>query len=298
MTYQPCSLALGGGGLKGAAHVGVLKVFEEEGFPINCIAGTSVGAFVGALYAIGYTADDLIELLYQYSEKPPINFQVSPIKVFFILINSIFKRAKTNRKTSKNGLIDGGDFTKILRGLFKNKGFEDLHVPLLITAVDLQNGRLQVFTDRKMVRKLQGIHDLDLYSDVDLVTAVRASTAIPGIFTPVYYQNKVLVDGEVKNAVPADLLRMAGNKRIVAVDLTFTNQNSEQLEDVISVLLQTIDVMCAEVADLVIERYADFVIRPLLKDASLTDYHQLIEIYENGYKIAKRKVISLRRLLV
>ncbi|AZR74248.1 hypothetical protein BBF96_13070 [Anoxybacter fermentans] len=297
MRYYPCSLALGGGGLKGAAHVGILKVFEEEGFPIEYISGSSAGALVGALYASGYTAEELCNLVYKLSKNPPLDLGVKLLLFIYIFFKSILNWLKIGHREVKMGLIDGQYLEDYLKKIFGPKKFEDLRYPLMVTAVDLRTGRLQVFTDKKIARRLKGIHDIDLHTDVDLATAIRASTAIPGIFTPLCYKNMVLVDGGVKDNVPADLLRFAGARKVVAVDLVSTYKREEQMDDILDVLFKTVEVMGEEITDLVLERYADFIIRPEIKEVSLKDYQKLVEIYEIGYKIAKRAVKALQSLL-
>ena len=298
MKYKKCSLALGSGGLKGASHVGVLKVFEEEGFPIEYIAGSSAGSLVGALYATGHSADEIYQLLKEYSDKPPVNFKVNPLYTFWIILMSLLNFLKLRRGPTGMGVIEGKMMDVYLKSLFGEQGFEGLKYPLIVVATDITNGRLQVFTDKKMAKKLEKIHDLDIYTDVTLAEAVRASTSIPGILSPVRYRNKILVDGGVINAVPADTLRFAGAENIVGVDINANYQKEErQFDDLLDILLQTVEVMEGEMTDLVLERYASLTIRPKLENVSLKDFSKLIDIYNLGYQATREKVKAIKFLL-
>lgn len=297
MRYYPVSLALGGGGLKGVAHVGILKVFEEEGFPIKYISGSSAGALIGSLYALGYSADELLEIAIEYAKNPPINFKIRPLVAFQIFVQTVLHWLKVSKHPTIKGLVDGKQVDRYLVKLVGDTGFDELKYPLMVTAVDLKSGRLQVFTTPAIGKKLALIHDIDCYTDVNLATALRASIAIPGIIPPLDYDGKILVDGGVKDNVPADLLRFADAKKVIAVDLGLSTTNENNFDTMLEILLQTVDIMSREITDLVTERYANLVISPDLGEVSLTDTDRICEIYEIGYKTGKRKVRAIRSLL-
>lgn len=295
--YYPVSLALGGGGIKGAAHIGVLKVFEEEKFPINYISGSSVGALVGGLYGLGYSVEELGELMLNYIEKPPFSFQINPWRALSIILVLIFNIFKSGSFPTKKALLMSRQLDQYIDLFFGHKRFEDLKYPLLVTAVDLQSGRLHVFTTDKLAKKLKGIHDIDSHGNTNLAIAIRASIAVPGIFKPVYYQDMILGDGGIKNPVPADLLRFSGACRIVAVNLGMSDLDRVNLDDLLTIILQTVGIMGEEIADLVLERYADFVIKPVMDGLTWTNFQQVLLAYERGYQKARKKVKALRMLL-
>lgn len=173
-------LALGSGSARGLAHIGVIRAIEEAGIPIDCIAGTSIGALVGAVYAAG----NLNSLAQAYSE-----FTWKKIAYFFDLT------------FPKSGLIDGKKITDFVRGYVNTKNIEDLRLPFLAVATDIDTGA--------EVHLTHG----------DVIDAVRASFSVPGIFTPTHHQGLVLVDGGLVNPVPVSALRKMGAKRTIAVDL-------------------------------------------------------------------------------
>jgi NTE family protein len=173
-------LALGSGSARGLAHIGVIRAIEEAGIPIACIAGTSIGALVGAVYAAG----NLNSLAQAYSE-----FTWKKIAYFFDLT------------FPKSGLIDGKKITDFVRGYVNTKNIEELRLPFLAVATNIDTGA--------EVHLTQG----------DVIDAVRASFSVPGIFTPTHHQGLLLVDGGLVNPVPVSALRKMGAKRTIAVDL-------------------------------------------------------------------------------
>ncbi|NCP78457.1 MAG: patatin [Desulfuromonadales bacterium] len=173
-------LALGSGSARGLAHIGVIRALEEADIPIDYIAGTSIGALVGAVYAAG----NLDSLAQAYSE-----FTWKKIAYFFDLT------------FPKSGLIDGKKITDFVRGYVNTKNIEDLRLPFLAVATNIENGA--------EVRLTHG----------DVIDAVRASFSVPGIFTPTHHQGLLLVDGGLVNPVPVSALRKMGAKRTIAVDL-------------------------------------------------------------------------------
>lgn len=297
MRFYPGNLALGGGGLKGAAHIGVLQVFEEEGFPIETITGTSAGSVVGAAYAMGYSIENLIEIMRELAKGKTLDFSIHPTTTLGIVVRLILNMLKWGKHDTQLGLIRGKQLEDFLQMLFASQTFEELRYPFMVTAVDLRSGRSIIFTSKAMARKLRGVQNGTVYTDVMLKTAVRASTAIPGIFTPLYYRDMILVDGGIKNMVPVDLLHQIGARRIIGVDLDSGEQAGEQLNDVLAVLLQTVDIMTEEMKKLNLERYADLVLQPSQRGISLTDFAQLEQIYHYGYQLTKKNLPALRALL-
>jgi len=175
-------LALGSGGARGAAHTGVLKVLDDEGIPISVIAGSSIGALIGAAKAAGISdAEVEREWLSTGARKVFRNF----LPTF-----------------PRSGLSSGNELKKLLTGLLGEGMIEDLPIPYAAIACDIDNGEAVV---------------LDRGS---LVEAVRASTAIPGIFHPVWHDGRLLVDGGLVDPVPIDTCRRLGAEFVIAVDIT------------------------------------------------------------------------------
>jgi len=174
-------LALGSGGAMGLAHIGVLNVLEREKVPLDIIVGTSMGALIGALWASGYSAKDIEKLIAPFKSK---------LKTLFLLDPAIPVR----------GLIKGRAVRSVLESYFGKKTFFDLRVPLKIVACDIKNRR-EVVIDKG-----------------NLVDAIMASIAIPGVFEPVSRGGAQLVDGGIVNPLAANVLSRLGVKRIIAVN--------------------------------------------------------------------------------
>ncbi|MBV8819455.1 MAG: patatin-like phospholipase family protein [Acidobacteriaceae bacterium] len=172
-------LALGGGFARGIAHIGVLRVFEKHSIPIDFIAGVSSGSIVSTAYASGATTSD-------------IECMARAMKFSHVA------RWTLNRL----GLAHSDRMVSFCGRLLKRTRFEDMKIPCAIVATDLATGRPVVFKDRG-----------------EVITPIRASCAFPGLFQPLRYQNRFLVDGFVAMEVPAEPLRKMGATHVISVNL-------------------------------------------------------------------------------
>jgi NTE family protein len=171
-------LALGGGFARGIAHIGVLKVLEQENIPISLVAGTSVGALIGAAYCSGVTIPELEQMATRVRFKHFARWTLS-----------------------RYGFASNQRMIKFLSSILKVKTFEELLIPLAVTATDFSTG--------------QGV----VFHSGPLVDPVRASCAYPGMFLPVKIRGRLLVDGMLAHAVPTIPLREMGAQRVLAVHL-------------------------------------------------------------------------------
>jgi NTE family protein len=183
MNSEPrIGLALGSGGARGAAHTGILKVLEREGIRPTVVAGSSIGSLIGAAYAVGKPTADM--------EKEWLAVGVSKVLRGFM---PTFPSA---------GLSSGHELKKLLHGLFGDVAIEDLAMPFAAVACDIDTGEPVVLRTGS------------------LVEAILASTAIPGIFFPVRYGSRILVDGGMVDPVPVSVCRNLGADIVIAVDIT------------------------------------------------------------------------------
>jgi NTE family protein len=174
------ALALGGGGVKGVSHIGVLRCLESAGFKIGAVAGTSIGAFIGAAYAAGNTPNQLAEKIREIDQT------------------RLFDRTPEDGPS----LLGLKGFTKFMVDLFANRTFDDLRIPFACTAVDLKTEREIILTKGP------------------IIDAVRASMAVPGIFPPVQIGDSLLVDGGVVDLVPVAVARwLLPTKPVIAICL-------------------------------------------------------------------------------
>ncbi len=174
-------LALGAGAARGFAHIGVLKVLDEEKIPVDFIAGTSIGALMGAIYASGISAKEMEELVLNLDRRKATSFFTPTIPY--------------------SGLVEGKRITEFMKSIIGNPNIEDLKIPFAAIATDVLNGREVVITKGSAIE------------------AIRASISIPGIFTPCEYNGNFLVDGGLVNPVPVSCVSDMGADFIIAVNV-------------------------------------------------------------------------------
>lgn len=229
-------VVLSGGGAKGMAHIKALKVIEEAGIPIDYIAGTSMGAIVGGLYAIGYTTEQLDSMV----RKQNWTFLLSDrIKRSAMSLTDRERSekytvsipfTKTPKDAAIGGIMKGQNlanlFSDLTVGYHDSINFNKLPIPFACVAANIVNGEQIVFYD--------GI----------LSTAMRASMAIPGVFTPVRKDSMVLVDGGIVNNYPADVVKAMGADIIIGVDVQNVLKKADKLNSLPDILGQIVDITC------------------------------------------------------
>ncbi|MBR5686371.1 MAG: patatin-like phospholipase family protein [Prevotella sp.] len=231
------AVVLSGGGAKGMAHIGVLKVLENAGIPIDIITGTSMGSIIGGLYSIGYNANSLDSMVrvqdwsYVITDKEDLRNQ------------SLNDRKKQNTYVFTTGLTFG-KHDQTAGGLIKGKNLAELFQQLCVGF----NDSLDFSNDLPIPFACVATDIVD-NSEVDfhggrLPQAMRASMAIPAAFSPVRIGDKVLVDGGLKNNYPADLAREMGADIIIGVTVQGAPKNADDLGGAMSILSQIIDVNC------------------------------------------------------
>lgn len=228
-------LVLSGGGAKGMAHIGALKVIEEAGIPIDYIVGTSMGSIIGGLYAIGYTPEQMDSMVrkqdwqFLLSDRTPrSNKNMAERETDEQFIISV-PFSKTAIREVTGGLIKGQNisnlFSQLTLGYHDSIDFNRLPIPFACVAEDIVKGEEKVFH--------HGI----------LATAMRASMAIPGVFTPVRLDGMVLVDGGVVNNYPVNVARQMGADYIIGIDVQSELKPASELSNAGSILGQLIDLM-------------------------------------------------------
>ncbi|MEE9904387.1 MAG: patatin-like phospholipase family protein [Chlorobium sp.] len=236
-------LALGGGAVLGAAHVGVLQAAEELAIPVEFVSGTSIGAFIGALYAFG---------------KSPLEIREVALDLDWLNLSGI--------SLSQYGLLSNRKFGGIVTDLLGRKNIEDAIVPLAIVATDISTGDKVVFTEG------------------DVASAVMASSCIPGVFRPVEYNGRMLVDGVLVENVPVSSVRSIGARKAICVDL-LGKHVFRQPQHIVAVLLNAFYSAIASATAVQIED-ADLCITPDLSAFNLVDTAQVPDIIKAGYDAA------------
>jgi NTE family protein len=248
-------LALGGGFARGIAHVGVLKVLEEEGIPIRMVAGTSVGALIGAAYCSGLTIEELEKVAYSCRFTTFARWTVS-----------------------RFGFASNDRMVAFLARTLKVKTFEELRIPLGVTATDFNSGEGVVFHSGS------------------IVDPVRASCAYPGMFLPVNIRDRWLVDGMLSHPVPTRPLREMGVDRVLAVHLKGQwNKNGapRHLFDVIGQSFAIAQDMMGHVW----RGAADIVVEPDVAGFGYDDFKRAGELIKSGEKAMRDALPEMRKWL-
>ena len=230
-------VVLSGGGAKGMAHIKALKVIEEAGIPIDYIAGTSMGAIVGGLYAIGYTPEQLDSMVRKQNwtfllsdriKRSAMSLTDRERSEKFIVSIPFTKSPKD--AASSGGIIKGQNlanlFSDLTMGYHDSINFDKLPIPFACVAANVVNGEQIIFHN--------GI----------LSTAMRASMAIPGVFTPVRQDSMVLVDGGIVNNYPADVVKAMRADVIIGVDVQNALKKADKLNSAPDILGQIVDITC------------------------------------------------------
>ena len=241
-TRKKVAVVLSGGGAKGMAHIGVLKVLEKAGIPVDIVTGTSMGSIIGGLYAIGYNANALDSLVrvqdwsYVITDREDMrNQSLSDRRKQYTYVYSTGMTIG-KRDLNAGGFIKGKNlaelFQQLCTGYTDSLDFsKDLPIPFACVATDIIDNS-----------------EMDFHSG-RLPQAMRASMAIPVAFSPVRIGDKVLVDGGMKNNYPADLARQMGADIIIGVTVQGAPKVAEDMSGTMSILSQIIDVNCKNKLD-------------------------------------------------
>lgn len=283
-------LVLSGGGARGAAHVGVLKVLEELRVPVDCIAGTSMGSLVGAAYASGTTIAEMEQVLQGIStellfkERPPRQEQAIRRKLDDRLdfVGPEIGLRDWNLELPK-GFVSGVQLETVLRELGKAKGyrkFDELGIPFRAVATDLVTGRAVVFADG------------------ELANVMRASMSVPGAIAPAEFDGKMLVDGGLTDNLPIDVARAMGADVVIAVNLGTPLAPREQLGSILGVSGQVINILTEQNVQrsLATLKDTDILILPELGDFSARDFDNLPKTVPIGEAAAHKVADQLARL--
>lgn len=281
-------LVLSGGGARGFAHVGVLKVLEENRIPVDYISGASMGALVGALYATGRTTAEMERIAAELDWDELLRGKPT--------FDSLAYRRKEDRRNlpgsitlggaGKNlrlpsGLNPGHEIGLVLDRLMLAYGaetdFDNLPIPFRSTATDLEKAETVVLKNGS------------------LSEALRATMAIPGVFTPIESKGRILADGGILNNIPTDVAKQMGADIVLVVNIETPLGDRAALQDLVGVLGQTFYVATIENSRRSL-READLIIAPDLKNYGTFDFTANREIVRLGYEGAQAKIVLLKSL--
>ena len=283
-------LVLSGGGARGAAHVGVIKVLEEYRIPIDCIAGTSMGAVVGAAYASGMSVAEMEKFIASistemlFNDNPPREEQSmrqkeDDYRTFFGPEFGL----KDGKLRLPKGVVTGVQLEAVLRGISKVQGFhhfDDLPIPFRAVATDLVTGKAVVF------------------SEGELASVMRASMSVPGAVAPAEYGGKMLVDGMLTSNLPVQVGRSMGADIIIAVNVGTPLLARDQLTGILGVTTQMLSILTEQNVEVSIAslKPSDILISPELGGFSTGDFDHLPQIEPRGEAATRQMAERLRPL--
>jgi len=282
-------LALAGGGAKAAAAIGVLKVLEREGIPIAAIAGTSMGAGVGGLYAAGYSPDEIEKIFLAndwndiFTDAPPRAFLTQEQKEARSrhLLEFTISRG---RYVPPSGLSTGQKLTnmlaaKTLAASFEaDMNFDKLKIPFRAVATDIETGNTVVLD-----------HGL-------LHQALRASSAVPLVFQPVEIDGRLLVDGGLVNNLPVEVVKSMGAEVVIAVDSSTKLEKRDSLESFVEIMSQSISLQVRRESERQ-SSLADLVITPDTSNFLFTNFPAMQEIVKKGEEATNAVLPRIRELM-
>ncbi|BBP69535.1 patatin [Pseudomonas sp. Seg1] len=285
-------LVLSGGAARGLAHIGVLKALEEQGIKIDAIAGTSMGAVIGGLYASGYKIDELeklalgIDWQQALSDAPPredVPFRRKQDDRDFLVKQKLSFRDDGSLGLPL-GVIQGQNLALLLESLLAHtsdtRDFDKLPIPFRAVATDIANGEKVVFRKGHLPQ------------------VIRASMSIPAVFAPVELDGRLLVDGGMTDNIPLDVAREMGVDIAIVVDIGTPLRNRKQLTTVVDVLNQSITLMTRSNSEeqLAALKPTDVLIQPALASFGVTDFGRAQEMIDAGYRATRILDARLARL--
>jgi NTE family protein len=286
-------LVLSGGGARGSAHVGVIKVMEELRIPVDYVVGTSMGSIVGGLYSSGLSPAELEDGFRTVDWGTAFNDTPDRKRVSFRRKEDDFEAllpfelgVGKGGFSSRSGVINGQKINLILRGMVVHavgtEHFDDLPLPYRAVAADLKTGGPVVLEHG------------------DLALAMRASMSVPGVFTPVTIDGRLLVDGGIAMNLPVQVAHQMGADLIIAVDVgTPPSMEAESLS-ALGVVSQTFSVLAKQNVAIEMKRLTDddLLIVPELDEIGSSDFHKMLEGVEIGERAARAVEKELRRFSV
>ncbi len=250
------ALVFGGGAARGFAHVGVIRVLEQEGIPVDMIIGTSVGSLIGAMYSAMPDSFELEWKAFKLKKKDIFDFSLL---------------------SSKTGPINGDRLEKFVKSIIPSDDIKDLKIPFYAIAADLNTGE-RIILDRGPVSK-----------------AVRASCSIPGVFTPLRYMDRTMVDGGILGNIAPEVARLLGADIIIAVDIGRDITNYD-VDNVIKITMQAMKIMNAKITRYKMKEI-DVLIEPEVGGVKMMDFSQKKKCMAAGIKATKEAIPKIKSIL-
>lgn len=307
-------LALSGGGAKGAAHIGVLEALNDNNVKVDYISGTSSGSIVAALYAAGYTPNEILRIIIKHTKNTNIlDYDKSaPFKFMKLLFS---------KKINLSGFVKGDKLEYLIKEymLYKNiKDISDFDMPIAVPVVNVKTGEVVYYTNNK-VRNIdieetenkeetikyydeqdyvgKGIFKKEKhYDDVpeyrnrgNISEIIRASISFPGVFRPKEIGNEMYIDGGVRVNTPVNILKKMGADKVIAVSFDCNKIDKKNLKNIIGITSQAFDILTHDASQEEQEN-SDVNIRVCTKNITLLDFSKSVYLAKKGYNLVNNNI--------
>lgn len=272
-------IVFSGGGVRGAAHIGVLRALEENNIKLDAVAGTSAGSIVASLYAMGYTPEEMIKLFKYFSKNM---LKATPGEV----VSSI----KNGSGLRLEGALSSINVELAMNEAAKYKGInklEEIKMPIAIPTVNINTSKKYVFTNYNQKE--------DYYiKDIEIAKAVRASCTYPGVYAPFKYMNYRFVDGGVLDNIPVDEVKKLGVDKILTVK--FVLNKNEEPKGIFSIIMKCMDTIYEGLSQEAI-KISDYILDIDVSDTNSFNIKKIDYCYEEGYKYTSNKMDEIKKIL-
>lgn len=297
MTTRPrIGLALGAGGLRGVAHVGVLSVLEEAGIRADVVAGTSAGAIVGALYASGWSPSAMRRVLEQLRPKDVFDSNLRPVPLLKMALKAGLDALKlpSDCLRAPMGVVPGQRLLRQLERWTEGRRLGETARPYIAVATVVETGERAIFGPPELPdAAAQAGMPTVLFRDGSVALAARASSSIPGVFEPVRWEGRTLVDGGLVDNVPGDILKAMGVELVIGVALGLRGNEPARVDNVVEIVDQSVAIMINAMSRRDAVRGADVVIAPAVPGLSLTRFDTVRATIAAGEAAAREALPSI-----
>jgi NTE family protein len=281
------ALVLGGGGARGLAHLGVLRILEKEGFRPDLIVGCSIGAIIGGMYAQSPDIQKVEARVYEFFESEAYqNLNINRVQrglasengddLLHHVARNLMRTVFVNMVANRQSILDKEEVDEAINFLIKEGNIRDTRIPFACNAVDLVTGKSILFKEG------------------DMRQAIRASSSIPGYVMPVQQNSEYLVDGAVADALPTDYARKLGADFIISVDVSQEIKPRQDFQSVFDIILRanmiTLDYLYRQNL-----QSADLLIRPEVGKYNWYDFQKIDRLIKTGEDAAREKRMEIRR---
>lgn len=279
-------IALSGGGIRGIAHAGVLDALEKNNIKIDIIGGTSCGAIIASLYAMGYSPYHIYILFKRYAKKIA--------KMNSAPILSGIKNIIWNKKISITGLRNGKNIEEIYNEYATRKGIKSISqikMPIVIPTVDITESKEYIFTNnipQNATNKNQYI------TDISVGKAIRASSSFPAFFSPCRVEKHAFMDGGAMDNIPVREVKNQGADKVIAVK--FDADQIDEESNIMDIVMKTIDIMGSKISEESLEM-SDYILNVYTDKVGLLDVEKLDKCYKYGYDCVINRIDDIKKKL-